>query len=170
MRRLKLPVKEVAIAVLLCLFSLPLHASGQDSAREFALRLRSIIVSGDRTEFRNIGCYPADCIDDDDVTFVFGAGECESYIRKFLSNPAVETRVFGPFTYSNELKDSSYVIMYFDPETVKFDPRGTLSPQQRENLWWTGYIETVISPVGSSWGFHRTPFYHGADPPWLEDY
>jgi hypothetical protein len=165
-----LPLSRVIALVSLAFHFFPRCSAGEEAIGDFALRLRGMIVSGDEAAFRKLGCYPASCVDDDDVAFVFGKKESQATIRRLLSNPAVEVKVFGPFTYSDELKDSSYVVMYYDPEIVKFDPYGRLSQEQRENLWWKGYVETVVSPVGSGWGFHRTPFHNGADPPWLGDY
>ncbi len=137
---------------------------------EFARELRAIIVRGDEAAFRQLPCYPVDCIGNDDLRFVFGTKNEESFIRRFLTSPNVKVRIFGPYTYSDQLPNASYAIMYYDPAVVKFDSEGMLSQQDREELWWKGYIETVVSPVGSRWGFHRTPFYHGVDPPWAEDF
>jgi hypothetical protein len=144
--------------------------SAEQRVSDFAVRLRDNVISGDIDQFRRIPCYPAPCIDDDDVTHVFGDPAVESYVRTLLRKPSTRIRIFGPYTYSDELRDRSYAIMFYDPDVVEFDHEGNLSARQREEFWWNGYVETVVSPVGGEWGFHRTPFYHGADPPWVEDF
>lgn len=161
----------VAMAsVSMWLAAVPACASGEETVVEFANRLREIIASGNSKAFRQIACYPSSCIDEEDVRFVFGTVEDKSYIRRLLSDPRTEVKIFGPYTYSDDLKDRSFAIMFYNPGVVRFDAKGELSEEQRTDLWWNGYVETVVSPVGSGWGFHRTPFYHGADPPWSDDF
>lgn len=170
MHRSQMSLKGVAAALVLWLVYSPGCFSAQESVNEFATKLREIIASGDVAQFRALTCYPAYCIDDDDVKFVIGTDTSEAWIRKFLRNPAVRIRVFGPYTYSDELENGSYVVMFYDPEMVFFETDGNLMASQREELWWKGYVETVITRVGSGWGFHRTPFYNGTEPPWMKDF
>ena len=60
--------------------------------------------------------------------------------------------------------------MYYDPKLVKFNDKGYLSESDRQQLWWKGYIETVVHYENGVWGLKDTPFYHGAHLPWAEDY
>lgn len=64
---------------------------------------------------------------------------------------------------------ASFILMYYDPTVLKFNDDGFLSMEDREKLWWKGYIETVVHYKDGAWGLFRTPFYHGADLPWAKN-
>jgi len=162
-------MRSCAIAAFLVLMAAAC-ASAQESVADFAERVRKIVVAGDVRSFMKLPCYPAACIDEDDVAFVIGAKDSGSFVRRFLMNPDVEIKIFGPYTYADEAGKTSYALMFYDPKLVSFNADGNLSQEDRERLWWNGYVETVVSPVQSGWGFHRTPFYFGSEPPWMEDF
>ena len=159
-----------ALATAVALLVLPSCAAAQQGVADFAERVRKIVVLGDVSAFSELPCYPAPCIDQEDTDFVIGPAESKSFIREFLENPRVKIKIFGPYTYDDETGEKSYLVMFYDPDLVKFNSEGQLSQEERERLWWKGYIETVVSPVNSGWGFHRTPFYYGTEAPWTEDF
>ncbi len=145
-------------------------ARAEETAAQFAERVRGIVVSGDASVFRTLPCYPAPCIDDDVVEFVIGTKKQRSFVGNFLANKSVAIKIFGPYTYADEVGAKSYAVMFYDPKLVKFNEDGNLSKEDRERLWWNGYVETVVLPVDSGWGFHNSPFYYGTEPPWMGDY
>ncbi|MEX1222717.1 MAG: hypothetical protein WEA82_11490 [Idiomarina sp.] len=140
-------------------------------AHDFGRKLESIIENNDRKKFLELPCFPSNCIEEDDIDYVFGTNNQPSFIKSFLENPEIEMKVFGPFVYDdNSTKGSNYIVMYYHPKKVKFNDSGHLSETNRERLWWEGYIETVIHCQNELCGFQQTPFYHGAHLPWAEDY
>ena len=142
----------------------------EESSREFAERLRDIIVSRDTAAFSELPCFPSHCVDQDDVDYVFGTDGEESYLVHLLQRTDIKVKVFGPFEYSESSSNSEYVVMYYDPLVVVFDRDGLLSEKDRKELWWNGYVETVVTLDDGEWAFYRTPFYYGAHLPWAEDY
>ncbi|WP_193162662.1 hypothetical protein [Microbulbifer hainanensis] len=140
------------------------------SASEFGGHLKNIIVNNNYENFSALPCFPSSCIDSDDINYVFGADNKISFIRSFLRRPGVQIKVFGPFSYNDSNNGSTFIVMYYDPVQVKFNDEGYLSEADREKLWWKGYIETVIHYQDGVWGLQETPFYHGANLPWMEDY
>lgn len=145
-------------------------ASAQGNVSDFAERVRRIVVAGDVPGFMSLPCDPAPCIDEEDVHFVIGTKDRSSFVRDFLANPGVKIKIFGPYTHSDEAGPKAYAVMFYDPELVTFNVEGNLSQEDRERLWWNGYVETVVTPVKSGWGFYRTPFYYGTEPPWMKDF
>lgn len=141
-----------------------------ESAQQFAERLQGIIVNGEVEKFRKLSCVPTDCVDEADVRYVFGGGDQGGFVKRFLGRSGVDIRVFGPFEYSETLSGDEYILMYYDPAVVDFDAEGYLSQEDREHLWWKGYVETVVSYKDEKWNFVYTPFYHGAHLPWADDY
>lgn len=157
----------------MCIFLLSSGCSyGGDSlsVHDFAVDLRGVITSGQVDKFNQLGCVPTKCIDNDDINYVFGTGGKIGFIKSFLSRPEVEIKTYGPFQYSDDSSSSDYIVMYYDPLLVRFDKNGNLSEEQRREMWWKAYVETVVSLKDGVWYFNRTPFYHGAHLPWAEDY
>lgn len=152
-------------------FPLPGFCGGVDShAMEFAEEVRRIVVSGSVKNFLSLPCVPADCIGADDIEYVFGTSEDESFIRKFLKKPEVKVRVFGPYVQEDSFEKSGFSIVYYDPSLVEFGRDGFMDPDDRRDQWNNGYVETRITCMEGRCAFHRTPFYHGAHIPWMDDY
>ena len=139
-------------------------------ALEFGSQIKNIVEKNEREAFFRLPCFPADCIDSDDINYVFGEDGNASFIKSFLDKPDVQIKVFGPFASDDLRKGSSFILMYYNPELVTFNVNGLLSERNRENLWWKGYIETVVHCQNGIFGFKETPFYHGAHLPWADDY
>jgi len=144
--------------------------SNAKSAQSFGAKLKRIIVENNRQKFMALSCFPVNCIDQGDVNFVFGSNSHPSTIKSFLINPDIKMKVFGPFDYDDHEGNNDYILMYYLPNIVAFEKNGTLSDKSRKDMWWKGYVETVISYHNGQWHFHRTPFYHGAHLPWEKDY
>ena len=142
----------------------------EQSPWEFAERLRAIIASNDTAAFSELPCLPTDCIDQDAIDYVFGTDSDESYLARFLQRNDIEVKVFGPIEYADASRNSEFVVMYYDPEIVLFDSGGHMSEKDRKDLWWNGYVETIVVVKNGEWAFYRTPFYYGAHLPWAEDY
>ena len=146
-------------------------ASAQDlSLLEFANSLKDTITSRNTTAFRQLPCFPTECIAADEVEYVFGAHGSDSYLIKLLKSPNVRIKVFGPVRYSNAEVTDVYVVVYFDSQLVAFDEAGQMSQEDRKDLWWNGYVETLVTKYNDEWAFYRTPFYFGAHLPWADDY
>ena len=141
-----------------------------ESIEKYANRLQNIIVSGDTKGFVDLPCFPSNCIDQETTDYIFGEGGGDGFVKRLLSQSNIEIKIFGPYRYSSLPNRTEYAIMYYDPRLVKFNDSGYLSPDGRENLWWRGYVETVVTLDSGKWAFHRTPFYYGAHLPWTEDY
>lgn len=154
----------------LSLFLVSCALAQEESPRQFAEQLREIIVSNDTAAFRVLPCLPSPCIDQDGVDYIFGVDGEESGLVHLLRRTDIKVKVFGPLKYDASLSESQYVVVYYDPDIVKFDRHGHMSEKDRENLWWNGYVETVVVPHSGEWAFYRTPFYYGAHLPWAEDY
>ena len=164
---LELPMKILFLAVILLVGC----AQAQDeSIEQYANRLQNIIASGDTNSFVALPCFPSKCIDQDDISYIFGEDSGDGFVKKILSQPGVKIKVFGPYKYSGRPDHNEYVLMYYDPNLVEFNSDGYLSPDDREKLWWKGYVETIVTLKGDNWAFYRTPFYYGAHLPWAEDY
>ena len=159
------------LPVFLCPFILLSYANTEiESAEEFARELRKIIVNRQVNVLEELPCFPSNCIDDDDIRYIFGSAQKKSFILQFLQREDIGIKVFGPFTYSEKSNGSNYIFMYYDQALVQFDDSGYLTSKDRQELWWNSYIETVMTFSDGQWKFHRTPFYHGAHSPWSEDY
>lgn len=164
---------SIKLITSLILFSVPLTAYCCEvdlHAMEFAEKVRRLIVSGNVKNFQSLPCVPTDCIGEDDIEYVFGTSDDESFIRKFLKNPNVKARVFGPYIQEDGFGKSSFSIVYYDPSLVDFNKDGYMDPDDRRDQWNKGYVETRITCMEGGCAFHRTPFYYGAHIPWMDDY
>lgn len=139
-------------------------------ARKFGEDLKNIVVQNDKEAFLSLPCFPINCVDSDDVDYVFGSSNAESFIKSFLSESSVNLKVFGPYAHDGSSKGASFILMYYKPDLVTFNSAGHLSEVDRKNLWWKGYVETVVHVKDGVWGFKETPFYNGAHLPWTIDY
>ena len=158
-------------SLILVIFLLSSCAQAEiEQAREFGKYLRCLILNNDRDTFFKLPCFPSDCVDRDDIDYIFGVDEEFGFIHSFLKRSGVKMKVFGPFSYNDSSGGNDFILMYFDPELVKFNDEGNLSESDRQELWWKGYIETVVHCQEDICGFQKTPFYHGAHLPWVEDY
>lgn len=169
----KLPMKNktISIAFFVILFSpVTFGCSTNMLAEQYAMKIRELIMVGDEEGFRDLSCIPADCVDNDDIDYVFGTGVATSFMREFLKNPKIKIKIFGPFEYEEEFGKSSFSVIYYDPDIIRFDDEGHMSMEIRKTQWNKGYIETLVTCVDGVCGFHRTPFYYGAHLPWAEDY
>lgn len=146
------------------------HAKNALTAEEFALELKQIIASGSVKAFKDIPCFPTDCIDNGSVKYVFGAVGETSFIEKLINMKDLKIKVYGPYTYSDDAANQSYSLVYYDPNQVSLNQKGYMDAEVRKNMWWKGYVETVVIMKDGKWAFHYTPFYHGAHLPWAEDY
>lgn len=162
----KLPTLNVFFSILFMIMVTPVYAC-EASAKVFAQRVMKIITTGDVDHFMRLNCFPNDCIQSEETEYIFGSSENAGFIVSFLKRDSIKTKVYGPINYNFSGDAREYVVVYFDSELVKFSSGGFLSEQDREELWWKGYVETVITVVDGEWGFSRTPFYYGTEPPWL---
>jgi len=158
-----------AVLISICFFLSSCGQGQSDLGLRFAEQIKEVIADGDVEGFRELPCFPMECVGQEEVAYVFGENETDSYIRALLRNPKVEIKIFGPFQYSGD-PEGEYSVVYFDPEVVEFGNEGFMSSVAREELWWAGYVETVIKNENGVWGFYRAPFYYGANLPWVSDY
>lgn len=156
--------------LLITIFLVSCVQAQSESVADFAIRVQSLIASGEAHAFKSLPCFPSGCVDREAINFIFGDDSSDGYIRKFLRQSDIQIKIFGPYQYSSDSNHSAYAIMYYDPDLVKFNSQGYLSSSDREELWWDGYIETVVTFKDNKWGFYRTPFYYGAHLPWAKDY
>lgn len=141
-----------------------------ETVHGFAAVLRNMIVEERRADFRVLPCFPQDCISDAQTEYVFGQGSDVSVIRTLLTKPGIRTKVYGPLSEPESAEAETYVILYYDPVQVTFDQYDRLTVNEREALWWKGYVETRVARKDEAWGFFETPFYYGAHLPFVDDY
>lgn len=141
-----------------------------ESIELYAERLRDIIVGGDKQGLIDLPCFPSKCVSQYDIEYIFGKGDNDAFVKNFLSQPERKIKIFGPYQYSDRPYSNEYLLMYYDPNLVRFNSEGHLSQDDREKLWWKGYVETVITLKDGEWAFYRAPFYNGTHLPWAEDY
>ncbi len=128
------------------------------TAGDFAARLRTMIVEKRVDAFQALPCQPAGCIDEQVVEQVFGSDGREGFVRRFLMRPDITVRVYEPFSLEQLMDGSDYLFLYFDPIVARFGERGYLSERDRRTLWRKSYIETRISLDRGEWRFHGSPF------------
>lgn len=136
----------------------------------FGEDLLNIIRLNQIEKFSKIGCFPQNCVDKGIIEYVFGAGDDAGTIQKILNSPDIKIKIFGPFTYTDEKINQSYIIVFYKPAQVAFDEVDRLSIEDRKALWEKGYVETVVINVNGEWVFHGAPFYFYGQLPWTDDY
>lgn len=169
---IELPMRKAYLIIgflLMSTLSSCLYANG-GAVVEFAERLKNIITYGEIDQFSRMSCGASRCVDKEYINYIFGTDDQEGFVKSFLGRPSIKIKIFGPYWYSDRSKGNDYALVYYDPAIVKFNSDGHLSDEDRRDLWWVGYIETVVSFHDGNWGFTHTPFYYGAHIPWAEDY
>lgn len=147
-------------------------SANNQTVDEFAKTLKEIISYQKLEKFMEIPCFPSGCEAEANLQYIFGDGKKKSFVLEFMQRRNIKIKIFGPYQYSEDSNYRNYSLMFYDPNIVQFNDNGFLSEADRQDLWWKGYIETVVSVSSENgeWGFHRTPFYYGAHIPWSEDY
>ncbi len=155
--------KSLIQAFLLLALSMPAGANDADVVA-FANQLKSAIIAQDSAAIRMMGCVPTpnQCFNQPIANYLFGSGEGTGEIGKFLNQPNVRLKVFGPYTYEHIYKNSSYVIVFFDPAIELFNENGFLKQELAEKYWNKGYVETVVTRLNGKINLNRTMFYYGA--------
>ena len=106
--------KIVIVSILLTLLATPIASAGNPHISNFAAKLKSAILAGDRESLKNFACLPIpdQCFDEYIASYLFGSGEGEGEISKVLRNQNIQTKIFGPYTHEDRYKDSSYAIVF----------------------------------------------------------
>ena len=173
-RWLKLTVAILCMGLVVVVYAWP--KSDNEAARDFAVFLRRVIVEERTEDFRALPCVPNDCNGKAQTEYVFGQDGRPSVIRALLTQPGIRVKVYGPLSEPSEVSDveeadqETFVILYYDPAQVVFDQYGHLTVEEREALWWKGYVETRVARQDGVWGFYETPFYYGSHIPFVDEY
>ncbi|MGX5174220.1 hypothetical protein ACUR5C_09395 [Aliikangiella sp. IMCC44653] len=156
------------LIIILCTSFIASSCTKAKSAEEFAIHLQSIIANDDRVSFRELlklqkprdKAHKAEQVD-----YVFD--NKSSNIRAMLTNE--ETNIYvKPFTNLTGDSTGKYIIIYYNPSVIDFT--NSVSQEQLEAHWLSGYVETAIQSIGDGWFFVDSAFYQGSSPSWVEDY
>jgi hypothetical protein len=143
-----------------------------DDVRVFAESLKQYILSEDKDSIVKLNCYPSSfkCVEEGAIERIFGKKYGEGVIEKVVKSPNIKIKIFGPFTYERQHPNSSFSIVYFNPDLVKFNKKGLMDEQVMKDQWDKGYVETVVTKIKGRIYLNRTIFYYGAHIPWVGDY
>ena len=146
------------------------NAQDSISVEAHADLIKKIVSTGDVDVFRELKCFPSSCIDEHVVEYVFGKDGKKGEVKKILGLKNLNIKIFGPYTFDDKAKNSSYSIVFYNPSVIKLTSDGYMKAEDQAKLWMVEYVETVVIFRNGMWNFHYTPFYHGAHLPWEEDY
>nr|VFJ69472.1 MAG: hypothetical protein BECKDK2373B_GA0170837_12453 [Candidatus Kentron sp. DK] len=164
---IRLPIK--IFLLLAVFFASACHASEREEVEAFADEVKALISSGDHTGFGKLPVYPGEIVSRDAISYLFGNAD-DPGLAIFSKGKDIITEIYGPYAREDADGHPVYSIVYYDPGSIAKDKDGHFDPDQIQQHWGTGFVETVVVVVGNRVLFHRTPFYYGSHAPWAGDY
>ena len=157
--------------VLLSLLFFAISAKAENSqVLKFASEIKQLISDKNTNSLKELSCYPDAnyCVSDRTLEYIFKNNNGE--LHSLISSKKLKIKVYGPFTHEEKHPDSSYVILFYNPEIIKFRENGLLSEKAQKEHWNKNLIETVVTVINGKVHLNRTIFYFEAHAPWAGDY
>lgn len=158
--------------MLICFFSVALCYAGEpeESVRNFAEAVRSIISKSDKSSFINLPCVPSECSDSRTALEIIFGGEEESHFERIMRNPNLKILIQGPFTYEIKWPNQSYVVIFYDPAKSPFNEKGIISDGIGLKELYKSFLQMIVTITEGEVSFHRVPFYIEAHHPYVGNY
>lgn len=138
---------------------------------KFASSIDKSIKNKNINKLKSLKCFPAQnsCVSTEAVEYIFTKNNKGS-IHSLISNKNTKIKIYGPYTHETKHPNSSYVILFYNPEIIKFNKKGLLSVETEKEQWNKNLTETVVTLINGVPHLNRTIFYYGAHAPWAGNY
>lgn len=157
--------------VILSLLFFAISANAENiQVLKFASEIKQLISEKNTNSLKELNCYPHanHCVSDRTLEFIFKNNNGE--LHSLISSKKLKIKVYGPYTYDEKHPDSSYVILFYIPQIIKFRENGLLSEKTQKEHWNKNLTETVVTVISGKVHLNRTIFYFEAHAPWADDY
>ena len=136
---------------------------------KFATTIKESVSNKNIADLKALKCYPEsnNCVSERALEYIYNDNGA---IHKLLSNKNIKIKIYGPYTYEAKHPNSSYAILFYNPNIVKLSENGQLSEKTEKEQWNKNLTETVVTVINGEVHLNRTIFYFGAHAPWADDY